>query len=44
MGASMLRSQFEALDEPVDALTGDVSYSPEEIIKGIIDFVTSISG
>lgn len=38
MKPGMLMSQFETLEEPVDALTVDVSHSPEEIVERIIDF------
>ena len=40
MGPGMLRSQFEALEEPVDALTVDVALSPDEIIKTILNFAS----
>ncbi|MGV2830326.1 gluconokinase [Myxosarcina sp. GI1(2024)] len=32
----MLRSQFEALEEPKAALTIDITYSPEEIVAQIL--------
>jgi gluconate kinase len=32
----MLQSQFEALEEPTDALTFDVSMPVEEIVQGIL--------
>jgi gluconokinase len=36
MRAEMLRSQFEALEEPANALIINISHSPEEIIKQIM--------
>lgn len=39
MRADMLRSQFEALEEPADALVVDVSHSPEEIIERIMGLI-----
>ena len=36
MKPEMLRSQFETLEEPVDALAVDVSLTPEEIVEKII--------
>jgi gluconate kinase len=35
MKESMLRSQFEALEEPVDALTIDARLAPDEIARRI---------
>jgi carbohydrate kinase (thermoresistant glucokinase family) len=35
----MLRSQFEALEEPDDALTINISDTPEDIIKSIKSFL-----
>ena len=37
MKSEMLKSQFAALQEPLDALTLDVSLSPNQIIQKIID-------
>ncbi len=36
MKEDMLRSQFEALEEPEAAITIDISYSPEVIVEQII--------
>ena len=36
MKPEMLRSQFEALEEPVHALVVDVRLTPEEIVEKII--------
>ena len=36
MGADMLQSQFDALEEPADALVIDVILSPERIVKTIV--------
>ncbi len=36
MKPQMLQSQFEALEEPANALTLDVSLSVEEIVEGIV--------
>ena len=36
MKPHMLRSQFEALEEPADALTVDISMSVEDIVQAII--------
>ncbi len=36
MKPEMLRSQFEALEEPLDALVVDVQLRPEEIVEKII--------
>ena len=36
MGPGMLKSQFDALEEPVQALIIDVSLPPEEIVEKII--------
>lgn len=36
MKPEMLQSQFEALEEPVDALVVDVCLTPEEIVEKII--------
>jgi gluconokinase len=33
---SLLTSQFEALEEPEDALTVDVSATPEEMVESIV--------
>jgi len=35
MNADLLRSQFAALEEPEGVLTGDVAYSPPEIVQQI---------
>ena len=39
MKADMLASQFEALDEPSDALVVDISASPGTIVKQIVSHV-----
>ena len=39
MKPQMLQSQFEALEEPANALTFDVSLSVEEIVEGIVKHV-----
>jgi gluconate kinase len=39
MKADMLASQFEALDEPSDALVVDISASPSTIVKQILSEV-----
>lgn len=39
MKPEMLRSQFEALEEPVDALVVDVRWRPEEIVEKIIETI-----
>jgi carbohydrate kinase (thermoresistant glucokinase family) len=36
MQPSMLKSQFEALEEPEDALVIDISHSPEKIVSEIL--------
>jgi len=36
MKPEMLRSQFEALEEPREALTMDVSHSPDQIVQNIL--------
>ncbi len=36
MAANMLKSQFDALEEPNDALVVDVSLPPDEILKQIL--------
>jgi gluconate kinase len=36
MKADMLASQFDALDEPADALVVDISASPGAIVKHIL--------
>ena len=36
MKPAMLRSQFEALEEPLDALTMDAGLSVDEIVDGVI--------
>ena len=36
MEPEMLQSQFEALEEPVNALVVDVRLTPEEIVKNIV--------
>ncbi len=37
MKPQMLQSQFEALEEPVDALTIDISLSVDEIVREILE-------
>ncbi len=39
MKPGMLRSQFDALEEPPDAWTADVSLPPEEIVKEILELL-----
>jgi gluconokinase len=39
MKPQMLRSQFEALEEPTDVLTVDVSKSVEEIVQEIVEYL-----
>jgi gluconokinase len=41
MKPNMLKSQFEALEEPRDALTFDVSMSVNEIVQGILAKIVS---
>jgi gluconokinase len=41
MKAKMLRSQFDTLEEPADAITIDIDKSLEEIVKGIIIYKDS---
>jgi gluconokinase len=36
MKTEMLQSQFDALEEPTDAITVDVSHSVEEIVREIL--------
>ena len=36
MKPAMLKSQFEILEEPLDALVMDISLSPQEIITEIL--------
>jgi len=43
MPANLLDSQFEALEEPLDAVIVDVDKSPEEIVEHIIEEL-SLSG
>lgn len=42
MGASLLQSQFEALEEPKNALIVDVSLSPEAIMQEIVENLKSV--
>jgi gluconate kinase len=39
MKAEMLRSQFEALEEPQDALILDISLAPETICDRIVAYL-----
>ena len=39
MKPHMLKSQFETLEEPVNALTVDVSLSVNEIVQEILEYV-----
>ena len=39
MKPEMLQSQFEALEEPSDALTVDISLSVDEIVKVVLQYV-----
>lgn len=39
MNASLLHSQFEALEEPQNALTIDISHSPTTIVEKIVDYL-----
>lgn len=41
MPAGLLQSQFDTLEEPVDAITVSVSLSPEEIINTILESMNS---
>lgn len=41
MEPDMLKSQFEALEEPANALVVDIHLSPEEIVKKIINVCRS---
>ena len=41
MKPQMLQSQFEALEEPADALTIDISRSVDEIVQAIIKHIKS---
>jgi gluconokinase len=36
MKAEMLKSQFDALEEPADALTVDISPPVEEIVQAVL--------
>jgi gluconokinase len=38
MKPQMLQSQFEALEEPAEALTMDISRSVDEIVRGILKY------
>lgn len=40
MKPRMLQSQFEVLEEPADALTIDITPSPEEIVREVLKQVT----
>ncbi|MDA0711472.1 MAG: gluconokinase [bacterium] len=42
MGARMLRSQFEALEEPVDALTLPIEADPEAITAQVVTYLEKI--
>jgi gluconokinase len=37
MKPAMLKSQFEALEEPVDALVEDITQTPEKILDNIVE-------
>ena len=39
MKAQMLRSQFEALEEPEKALTVSIAESPEVIVEQIVNYL-----
>jgi gluconokinase len=41
MKPSMLKSQFDALEEPANALTVDVALSMDEIVEQIIEWKKS---
>ena len=40
MGADLLQSQFQALEEPKDALIVDVSLTPEAIAQKVFELIT----
>jgi len=42
MPAGLLRSQFEALEEPADALVADVERTPDQIAHGIVARITAL--
>ena len=42
MKPEMLRSQFEALEEPLDALTINVSQSPDQIVQNILEELKAV--
>jgi carbohydrate kinase (thermoresistant glucokinase family) len=42
MPAGLLRSQFEALEEPADALVADVAGTPDQIADGIVARITAL--
>ncbi len=42
MPPELLRSQFEALEEPEDALTIDIDQEPEEILAQVLSFIGEI--
>ena len=44
MPAALLRSQFEALEEPSDAVVVDASPPPDEIAQGLINHLKRVSG
>ncbi len=39
MGARMLHSQFETLEEPQDAFIVDISQSPDNIVERIVEYL-----
>jgi gluconokinase len=41
MKPNMLKSQFDALEEPANALTFDVSMPVNEIVQGILEKIAS---
>lgn len=42
MKANMLQSQFDVLEEPADAIIVDITQSPENIVKEILDKLITI--
>jgi gluconokinase len=44
MKADMLRSQFDVLEEPLDAVVVDIQFSPEMIVEEILAQLSIISG
>jgi gluconate kinase len=43
MPVELLRSQFDALEEPQDGITVDISFSPAQIASGIVEQLDNYS-